>query len=1061
MKTFLRIFLYLSVCGLASGSILNAATITSNPVTAAWTSVTTWVGGVVPGAGDDVVIVSGAVITLSTSTTVVSTTINSGGRLNIGANLSLSGDIIANGMLSGSGYVITTNGNITISGPNASLVFNGSAGWIVGTAAKTFTLANGALFELAVTGATPLATILKVSGAGAWTWVVDNSISNTTITYKNGSSTTVITALPNGQSYGNVGIKSASAGTSDWSNSLGASLTINGNFIFTNTTSAKQTLDLLGNTLTGNGTTSTFIISNTSTGSVGIQTSRSITDFSLLFPGFMPVTGSTFGTFSFNASADQIIPGATYNNLIISGTGGTKTFNGDVTVNGTFTRGGATTIPVLNFASYSLTYGPGATLEYSYSGADQTSVGPEWPATNGPTNLKINSSRFLTLDANRTITGFVNRTLASSSVTGAFIKVGSAGTLNYASGAYLIYNTNGSVVPKFNVTDYSNCKDIRINAIGSSNYVSTGGNQTFGSDVVITLMGNSGLKVDLGATGAGPVTLTINGTLITGATNTIIEGSFSQGADAFVLGATGTIKTANPSGLNGVIATTGANSLSTLATYEFNGTAAQVTGTLLPAAVGQLLLNNTAGITITNPVTVSGSLTLGGNGTYTNLTNVSGYSGIAYAATNPQTTGDELASSIGALTINNSNGVFINSSKTVTSALNLLNGKLFLGEHNLILGKDAVISGTPSVNGMVVAEGAGSFIKLIDDTQNTPYSITFPVGDNTGIAEYSPVTITINSGSFSAAQLSVNLTNAKHPANSSIADYVNRYWTISSTGISNPNYTVVCNYLPGDITGTESNLVGGKRTASVWSNIGGVNSVTHSITGSSLTSLGDFTAGEATAFSGPTSGIVSITAIPEGYYNPSSSAVLSIEDTLQVYLASTVSPYMPVDSANVVIDRTTYTGSAKFTHAANGTYYLLIKGRAIVKTWSAAGIPFVQGSTSSYDFTSAASQAYNNNQVLKGTKWCIYSGDVDQSGYIDNNDLLLIDNAAFAFMSGYLITDLDGSLYVDNNDLLICDNNAFGFIGTKGPDVMKKQLRIPITVKTNQKKDSQVLPEGN
>ena len=87
----------------------------------------------------------------------------------------------------------------------------------------------------------------------------------------------------------------------------------------------------------------------------------------------------------------------------------------------------------------------------------------------------------------------------------------------------------------------------------------------------------------------------------------------------------------------------------------------------------------------------------------------------------------------------------------------------------------------------------------------------------------------------------------------------------------------------------------------------------------------------------------------------------------------------------------------------------------------------------SYDFTTAANKAYGDNLVLKGSKYCIFSGDVTQDGVIDGSDLGMIDNDAFNFVSGYVIADLNGDNFVDATDLAINDNNAFQFVIVKRP----------------------------
>jgi hypothetical protein len=46
---------------------------------------------------------------------------------------------------------------------------------------------------------------------------------------------------------------------------------------------------------------------------------------------------------------------------------------------------------------------------------------------------------------------------------------------------------------------------------------------------------------------------------------------------------------------------------------------------------------------------------------------------------------------------------------------------------------------------------------------------------------------------------------------------------------------------------------------------------------------------------------------------------------------------------------------------------------------------------------------------------------------------LLIDNDAYNFVSGYVITDLNCDGTVDGSDAVFADNNAFAFIGIVRP----------------------------
>ena len=128
------------------------------------------------------------------------------------------------------------------------------------------------------------------------------------------------------------------------------------------------------------------------------------------------------------------------------------------------------------------------------------------------------------------------------------------------------------------------------------------------------------------------------------------------------------------------------------------------------------------------------------------------------------------------------------------------------------------------------------------------------------------------------------------------------------------------------------------------------------------------------------------------------------------------SPFAIVDSSTVVFDSVSFTAPCVFKYANSGTYYLQVKHRNALETWSkTGGEAITKGIFASYDFTSAQSQGYGNNLVLTGSYWLFYSGDVNNDGSIDGTDLSEIDNDAFNFESGYRVTDVNG----DNTTCLL------------------------------------------
>ncbi|MDQ3019268.1 MAG: hypothetical protein M3R36_01665 [Bacteroidota bacterium] len=176
--------------------------------------------------------------------------------------------------------------------------------------------------------------------------------------------------------------------------------------------------------------------------------------------------------------------------------------------------------------------------------------------------------------------------------------------------------------------------------------------------------------------------------------------------------------------------------------------------------------------------------------------------------------------------------------------------------------------------------------------------------------------------------------------------------------------------------------------------------------------------------------ILNLKALIQGFYDPITNKM--VKDTVRVYLRSSSSPYTLVDSASGILDSNGM-GSFIFPTAVNSVpYYIVIKHRNGLETWSAAGNNFTAGSLT-YDFTLSSSQAYGNNQILKGTRYCIHNGDVNQDGIIDISDLGLTDNDSFYFLTGYLNTDINGDNFVDVTDLELTENNAINFIVIQRP----------------------------
>lgn len=110
------------------------------------------------------------------------------------------------------------------------------------------------------------------------------------------------------------------------------------------------------------------------------------------------------------------------------------------------------------------------------------------------------------------------------------------------------------------------------------------------------------------------------------------------------------------------------------------------------------------------------------------------------------------------------------------------------------------------------------------------------------------------------------------------------------------------------------------------------------------------------------------------------------------------------------------------------SYFIVVKHRNSLETWSAAAMSFSGSGPLVYDFTTDASFAYGNNMKQVGSSWVIYGGDVSQDGIVDGTDMALIDNASTAVLQGYFVEDANGDGVVDGSDMAMIDNNSTAIV---------------------------------
>ncbi len=148
-----------------------------------------------------------------------------------------------------------------------------------------------------------------------------------------------------------------------------------------------------------------------------------------------------------------------------------------------------------------------------------------------------------------------------------------------------------------------------------------------------------------------------------------------------------------------------------------------------------LTINPGAVLTIASGSTLRVAGTLTNNGGFT----ASGRS-VTFNGTAPQTIAGSASTTFFDLIIDNSFGISLAISASVTGTLTFTNGKITLGAFDLLLGNSAAISGSNSAR-YVVTDGTGSLRQRV---QNNATDVAFPIGLATA---YLPVFIQLTAGS--------------------------------------------------------------------------------------------------------------------------------------------------------------------------------------------------------------------------------------------------------------------------------------------------------------------------
>lgn len=580
-------------------------TITSTTTGGAWSATSTWIGGVVPVAANDVVIADGATVTIDQAVTVNSITVGQGTSGTLIFN-STAHAVIVNGNVTVAtggkfGTGILTTGDITLGSTTITNVAS-TVGVVVGMtitgtnipATTTVTAFDATTISLSAAPitATTIGATLTIGAAVAINTmsIAGNLTNNGTFDMSLGSSDKICTVTFNGPS----GVEQDISGTATGTATRCRGIVLNR---ILKTDLVKATIDFYSA-----GSSSTGLVFNTGTweqyhgtlyNTSGSQTLGSANggllidgdgNFNGLINGSLAVTP---GFFTINTTGTVGIgyPTTPANNL--TNGGGTLTIQkGTINIYGYFKNSGGTTaisenggvgttnINIRNSSAGNNSFDvPSTTAGFTMSGGTVTIVDP------------LSSGTVAKVDVNMS-------TAATNNITGGTIVIGDGSSTNQGNTTGKGFFINTHTVPLWNLV---------INA------GSTAGRQvTLGDNAATVAARDLVVKNNLTITSG-----TLNANAATTGSNITVGGAFTN---------SGTFTGGTTSG------------------YTFNGSSAQATGAL-PGTIPKLTINNAAGVALSQVTTVAGALTLT-SGTLTlganNLTvgSISGASATKYVVTN-------------------------------------------------------------------------------------------------------------------------------------------------------------------------------------------------------------------------------------------------------------------------------------------------------------------------------------------------------------------------------------------------------------------------------------------
>ncbi|MEX1274536.1 MAG: hypothetical protein WEB62_01295 [Bacteroidota bacterium] len=767
---------------------------------------------------------------------------------------------------------ITGTASADATSNSTTIDYNGSGAQLVGAVSyHNLTLSNAGTKTFA-TGTVGIANTLTITGTAS----ADATSNGTTVDYNGGGSQSVQALNYHHLSLSNAGTKTFAAGTFG----MAGNFSVTGSALADATTNA-TTVDYNGSgaqsigginyhhlTLSGSGT-KTFL-----SGTTGIAGVLSI--------GGLAAADATSNatTIDYNGSGAQSIAQFDYNNLSLSNAGAKQLAAGTTNISGNITAGGSATLDASTNTTLVNLNGAGAQMlpaaDYSsltFANAGVKTLGSGTTRVSGV--FSISGSAVADLTTNTTtfeFTGAGNQD--SPEITYHNLIASNTGTrlllnnvvvnndFTVQIGQARVTNQNFSVSglttlnSEFRITAIAGVKSLSSVLVNTSGFL----NLTAGEDLAIngdlTVNGGGNIASNSGVwtfqkPGGGTIAGTSPSVTITNAAMTTPY--VNSGVYAFAdLAVTATTFTNNGTvTMTNAITGTGEFAQGAAGTLNYNSTTSMTVSTFTASATGNTVVYGASGV---QDIVVAdySNLTLAGSNAKTfgsGTTRIAGAFDVTGGATadalsnNPTLEfNGSIAQAVEGLsyyrvTINNAAGISLTGTMTVTDLLTLTDGTIGTGSNSVIIASGGTVSRT---SGHVV----GNLVKTVLTGSPT---LGFEVGDGSG--NYSPVTAAFVSVTVSDI-LTVSTTSGDHSeiltSGLEPSKTVNRYWTLSGSGISYANYNATFNFVGGDVDGAANtaNFIIGRYESAAWNlpTVGTLTPTSSQATG--VVGFGDFQIGE-------------------------------------------------------------------------------------------------------------------------------------------------------------------------------------------------------------------------